>query len=312
MNPLLDPVVRNKIVFINGPQDTEGHADEDTVITYCGGNNEAEFKYVDAESGENDCQNDTETKERLKKRHRRLTDQFEAVTRQWCEEQGQREETIEKRQVLIKKLRLSQLDLDPYFRGLTAYHRDGTVPLENAGMASFDYVVNGSVTRQVMGKPSCRKSLERELCEIVDGSSVADAEAKTKKMLADGSWGQWRVNDNPSDIVKKAMASLEDVEGTNKLNVEKAEPAAPAAKEAMATNGDASETFSDAKEEQKGDNGSVAAAGAASSAPKQNMSSSPSAKRMSKSGSATTDYGKENTGSKGGLFGSLKAKIKSN
>lgn len=214
---LLDPVVRNKIVFITGPKETGDHVPETRMIKYCGGVVESEFDFVDPQPGENDIMNDTATKQKLQDRHHRLTDQFEKVTREWCASGGKDEKLDEQRQVLIKKLRLSQFELEPYTRGLTAYHRNGTLPMESPGIATFDYTIGGETTRQIMGKTTCRKSIERELCEISDGSTTVEAEKRTKEMIKDGSWGQWKVNDNSPEIKAKAVATLDDIEGTGKL-----------------------------------------------------------------------------------------------
>lgn len=212
----MDPVVRNKIVFITGPAETGNHVPETRMIKYCGGKVESEFEFVEPKSGENDIQKDAVTRDRLKDRHHRLTDQFEKITRQWCETGGKDEELNEKRQVLIKKLRLSQFELEPYTRGLTAHHRNGTLPMKAPGIATFDYIIGGKTTRQVMGKATSKKSVERELCEIADGNTTKEVEQKTKQMLQEGTWGEWRVNDNSAEMKAKAIATLEDIEGTAK------------------------------------------------------------------------------------------------
>jgi hypothetical protein len=245
---LLDPVVRNKIVFIEGPKDTGDYAPEDRIIKYCGGKVQSEFKYVESKPGENDCQKDEETKERLKARHHRITDQFEKVTREWCAGGGEEEDLNEKRQVLIKKLRLSQFELEPYTRGLTVYHRNGVLPAEHQGIATFDYALPDETVRQVIGKATCRKSIERELCEIEAGASTKQAEEKTQEMLKDGSWGDWRVNDNSAEIKEKAVASLDNLDG-------KSHPAA-------ASDSPTTPTKRTKKEPEKTSNGKEAAAAA--------------------------------------------------
>lgn len=219
---LLDPVVRNKIKFIAKPEDTEGDVPEDMMIEYCGGKVKTDFQFVDPRKGENDPQQDKETKEKLLKRHRALTDKYEEVTRAWCKAGGKDEQLQEQRDVLVKKLRLSQFELEPYTRGLTAYHRNGVLPPENAGISVFDYEQkDGPTRRQVLGRKSCRKSIEQQLYAITkERKTVKEAEQQTLSALKDGSWGQWRVNDNSEEVKKTALASLTDLDNTGKVDLD--------------------------------------------------------------------------------------------
>lgn len=228
---LLDPVVRNKIKFIASPADTEGDVPEDQMIEYCGGKVKSEFTFVDAREGENSPQEDTETKERLLRRHRSLTDKFEEVTRAWCAAGGKDEALQKAREVLGKKLRLSQFELEPYTRGLTVYHRNGVLPPENYGISVFDYELpNEPLRRQVLGRRTCRKSVEQDLYDIAKNrTSAKEAEEKTDKAIRDGSWGEWRVNDNSDEIKKVALASLEDLDNTGDLKLDNVDPKGTAA-----------------------------------------------------------------------------------
>jgi hypothetical protein len=328
---LLDPVVRNKIVFITGPAETGEHVPAERMIKYCGGEVESTFNFVEPKQGENDVQQDKETKDKLLARHRKLTDQYEKITRKWCESGGKDEQLSEQRMVLAKKMRLSQFILDPYTRGKTAYHRNGTIPEESPGIAVFDYQIGDKTTRQILGRFACQKSMERELYEIVNGSTSEEAAEKTKKMVADGTWGEWKVNDNSDEIKKTAEASLNDIEGkTDAKDL-------PKAAESDSTPAAAESTH----DEQKESNGTAAAAAAApaaaatsngdttsngdAKAPTSNgqTTRSPSnannpGPRLSnnvsspKKSAGTTDYAAEdsNGAPKKGLLGSLKAKIK--
>lgn len=240
---LLDPVVRDKIKFISTPADTEGDVPADYLIKFCGGSVTSEFKYVDPKEDENDAQKDTATKERLLKQHRALTDKFEEVTRAWCKADGKDDALQEQRAVLCKKLRLSQFELEPYTRGLSVYHRNGVLPVANPGISAFDYEVPGSPTRrQVLGRKTCRKSIEQQLVAISKGKKVSEAEAETAEALKSGSWGDWRVNDNSDEIKKGALATLTDLGETKPSGdaqpVDSAAPTAdnsPAGKNAQST-----------------------------------------------------------------------------
>jgi hypothetical protein len=228
---ILDPVVRNKIKFIASPADTEGDVPEDMMIEYCGGKVTSEFNFIEPREGENDIQQDHETKDRLLNRHRALTDKYEEVTRQWCKTGGKDEDLQEKRDILSKKIRLSQFELEPYTRGLTVYHRNGVLPPENAGISVFDYHMAGKpVRRQVLGRKTCRKSIEQELFAIVKhGAKVKDAQEQIANRVRDGSWGQWRVNDNPDEVKRVALASLDDPDNNGQLDTEHVDPQGTAA-----------------------------------------------------------------------------------
>lgn len=65
--------------------------------------------------------------------------------------------------------------------------------MDNQGMVRWDYNLENSSDniRQVYGHKQSRKSLERELAEISQGSSVKDAEAKTDRLLESKEWGDW-------------------------------------------------------------------------------------------------------------------------
>ena len=225
---LLDPVVRDKVKFISTPADTEGDVPADRMIEYCGGKVTTKFQYVESKEGENDAQKDTATKEALLTRHRAIIAKYEDVTRAWCKTGGNDERLQEQRAVLHKKLRLSQFELEPYIRGLTVYHRTGAVPVENRGVSVSDYEMPGEKTqRQVLGRKSCQKAVEQQLCNIAQGMTVQQAEDKTVEAIKNGTWGEWRVNDNSEEIRKAARESLEDLQSPAENTVDADAKTAP-------------------------------------------------------------------------------------
>lgn len=328
---LLDPVVRNKIVFISTPDDTNGDVAADRMIEYCGGTVTTEFDYIDPKEGENDPQNDADVKQKLLARHRRLTDQFEVETRAWCKTGGKDAGLQEKRDILCKKLRLSQYELEPYTRGLSVYHRNGVLPAGNQGISVFDYKTSGGkLDRQILGRKTCRKSVERELRDIIqNGVKVKDAEAKTAKALQDGSWGSWQVNDNDENTKRVALASLEDAENTGNIDPSSQPSNGGAQATIVQQVGKADEVkaqLREARQDQTGDEGAntkptenkangVERSGSTEATNKDNSSASntPPRKANASASSGSTDYSKEgppdNYIQKKGLFGSLKAKI---
>lgn len=218
---LLDPVVRNKIKFISSPKDTEGDVPEDNLIKHCGGTITSSFDYVDPIEGENRLQQDEAKKEKLLARHKALTEHFEQVTREWCKTSGKDTALTEQREIIARKLRLSHFDLEPYTRGLTVYHRNGVLPKGNPGISVFDYEVPGKTTqRQILGRKTCQKTTELELYDIIkNGSLVKDAEEKIAQALRDGTWGEWRNNDNTEEIKKVAHESLTDLKSNERETV---------------------------------------------------------------------------------------------
>lgn len=210
---LLDPVVRDKVKFINTPADTQGDVPAEKMIEYCGGKVTTQFKYEDAVEGENSAQEDTATKDNLLKRHHAIIDKYEEVTRAWCKAGGKDEALQEQRDVLQKKLRLSRFELEPYVRGLTVYHRTGALPTQNRGISVSDYELKGQTTkREVLGRKTCQKSIEQQLYAIVkEGLTVQQAEERTVQALKDGTWGDWKVDDNSDEVKAVASQSLKEL-----------------------------------------------------------------------------------------------------
>lgn len=192
---LLDPVVRAKVQFTNHPEELMKEIPSDNLLKYIGGNVDCIFDWVPPEEGENHLQEDLEERERRWQNHRRLCTQFEQVTRAWIDAGGQEGE--EERRILAKKLRLSHFDYEPYWRGLWVHHRNGDLPLGNPGVIRWQYPrLDSTRIRQVLGQEQSRKSILRELQEIAVGAPVDVAEAHTKEMLKDGSWGRWDTCDD--------------------------------------------------------------------------------------------------------------------
>lgn len=162
------------------------------------------FEWVDPVEGENNMQKNTAERERRWNRHRQLSDEFESVTRAWILSNGK--ENDERRRVLAKKLRLSQFEFEPYWRGKTVHHRNGDLPPGNPGIVRWQYKLkSGEKIRQIVGKRQCKKTLVRELQEIAVGASVDFVEQRTITMIDDGSWGHWSTLEDlpppPTDFV---------------------------------------------------------------------------------------------------------------
>lgn len=88
---------------------------------------------------------------------------------------------------MTKKLRLAQYNQEPYIRGKTPYHRNGT--LDGQGKVKWVYTQkNGEVYHHIVGRKACAATLSRELREIEEGKSLKEVQAKTDKALEDRDW----------------------------------------------------------------------------------------------------------------------------
>jgi hypothetical protein len=98
------------------------------------------FEWIAPEAGENDKLLDTATRERLMGIHSKLAAEYERITRQWTSARGsaQDAELTEQRRILVKKLRVSQFGLEPYTRGVTIHHRNGTLVAGNPGIVRWE------------------------------------------------------------------------------------------------------------------------------------------------------------------------------
>ncbi|UZJ55538.1 hypothetical protein CBS101457_004858 [Exobasidium rhododendri] len=191
---LLDPIVRAKVQFTNKPHELMNVIPKEHLLKHIGGEVDIDFDWVPSVEGENDLHSNTAERNSRRDNHRRLCQQFEDVTRLWCASSG--EECQEERRILGKKLRLSHFDYEPYWLGSWVHHRNGNLPVDNPGIVRWQYpMINGAKVREVMGHEESRRSIVRELQEIAVGASVDFAEARTKQLLKEGTWGDWRTCD---------------------------------------------------------------------------------------------------------------------
>lgn len=192
---LLDPVVRAKVRFTNKPEELMEEIPRKHMLRYIGGDVDVEFDWVPPVEGENDLHENKEEVEKRWENHRRLCDEFEKVTRKWAESKGQ--EFDQERRTLIKRLRVSHMDYDPFWRGRWVHDRNGDLSQKNPGMIRWQYpMVDGTKTREILGHDTCRKTLVRELQEIAVGAPVDFVEARTQQLIKEGKWGDWNTCDD--------------------------------------------------------------------------------------------------------------------
>lgn len=176
LGPMLDPVVRSKVKFTKKPEDLD-LVPRERLLSNMGGYNVNEFEFVEPEEGENDQTKDEEGKKRTWNNYMKLAKEYEQVTRKWCESKGKDEEVVKKRDLLVKKLRVAQFEHEPYFRGKTVYHRDGTI--DGQGVVTWNYKQkDGEVIRHVVGRKACVSTLKKEIEEIEGGADPAEVEKR--------------------------------------------------------------------------------------------------------------------------------------
>lgn len=185
LSPMLDPVVRAKVKFTKGPNDMTDRIPAERLTTELGGKVTNEFKFIEPQDGENDLHKDDKEKEERVNAYMELAKEYENVTSEWAKKG---DSAVEKRNLLIKKLRVAQFHMEPYTRGKTIYHRDGT--LDGQGIVTWLYKQkDGEEIRHIVGRRHCVAVMKREIKEVEeDNSKIADAEKKSEKALEESDY----------------------------------------------------------------------------------------------------------------------------
>ncbi|KAE8226889.1 hypothetical protein CF319_g564 [Tilletia indica] len=188
LKPLLDPVVRAKVGFTQKTKDLEDRIPVDRLVPSVEGEMITEFDFVPPQAGENKLHQDEEGRKREKGKYMDLAQQYEDATREWINTDLKDQKILDKRALLAKKLRIQQYAMEPYFRGKTVLHRDGTI--DGTGRVTWFYKQkDGRTQKHVLGRKYCVPTLKREVKEIEEeGVSVQDAEARTDKALEAKDW----------------------------------------------------------------------------------------------------------------------------
>ena len=176
LGPMLDPVVRSKVKFTKKPEDLD-IVPKERLLTNMGGENTSEFEFVEPVEGENDQTKDEDGKKRTWNNYMSIAKEYEQVTRKWCQTKGKDPKVVQQRELLVKKLRVAQFEHEPYFRGKTVYHRDGTI--DGQGVVTWEYKQkSGETIRHVVGRRSCVATLKKEIAEIEGGADPAEVEKR--------------------------------------------------------------------------------------------------------------------------------------
>ncbi|CAG8450561.1 15014_t:CDS:2 [Funneliformis mosseae] len=126
ISPLLDPVVASKITFTKTEQELMNLIPPEHLIEGLGGKDKWKYEYVHPTDDENYKMKDKIKKKELMEIRTNLENEFEFITRKLIEGPDN-DQIIKERDQLKLKLRRAQLDLDPYTRPKTYYHRIGVL-----------------------------------------------------------------------------------------------------------------------------------------------------------------------------------------
>src|SRR6266542_334834 len=122
ISPLLDPVVASKIRFTKTEQELMNLIPPEHLIEDLGGKDKWKYTYIPPIEEENYRMKDIIKKKELLEIRTNLENEFEDITRKLIEDPYNKQIINERDQLKIK-LRRAQLDLDPYIRSKTYYHR---------------------------------------------------------------------------------------------------------------------------------------------------------------------------------------------
>jgi hypothetical protein len=137
ITPLLDPVVASKIHFTKTVQDLKNFIPQEHLIEELGGEYKWKYNYIPPTEEENYRMKDEIKKNELMEIKTKSEHDFESITKKWIEDPDN-EQIINERNQLKVELRRAQLEIDPYIRSKTYYHRDGI--LDDERNVNWNYI----------------------------------------------------------------------------------------------------------------------------------------------------------------------------
>lgn len=124
LQPLLNERVQSKIKFSSSAKDLGEFISADHLPADMGGTLDWTWEYTPPRPGENDIQNDEQTRRAIEEEWRALHEAFDDATKHWIEGD---DEVTSRRTVLTKQLRLKYYQLAPYIRAMNVYQRTGVI-----------------------------------------------------------------------------------------------------------------------------------------------------------------------------------------
>lgn len=166
LQPMLDPVVRDKIKFSSKAVDLKDYASTAKLRKGMGGTLDWEWDYIEPDPHENDLMKDTETVKAMQAEYDDLARQFEKATQDWVaagDTDDQAPDETFRREVIAKQLRLTALRMNRYVRAKNVYQRAGI--LKDDGSFEWEYPQkDGKMIKQVVNDrhniPAIRKWLQ--------------------------------------------------------------------------------------------------------------------------------------------------------
>ncbi|PWY97904.1 hypothetical protein BCV70DRAFT_42950 [Testicularia cyperi] len=166
LQPMLDPVVRDKIKFSSKAGDLADYVPLSKLRKGMGGTMDWEWDYIEPQPGENDIQNDKKSRDKVLAEHKKLTDEFEEVTRKWIQSSSDDDDkdSSYRREVLGKQIRLKVYQMSPFVRAKNVYQRSGI--LKDDGSFTWEYPqTNGKPQEQTVNDRHCYGALIKWLQE---------------------------------------------------------------------------------------------------------------------------------------------------
>lgn len=152
LQPMLDPVVRDKIKFSSKAKDLEELVPASKIRKGMGGTMDWDWDYIEPQAGENDLMKDTKSRSKIEAEMKELTDKFEEATQEWFETTSKDDENPDlayRREVLAKQIRLKHYQLQPFNRAKNIYQRAGIMTMD--GTVTWEYPqTNGKTITQVV------------------------------------------------------------------------------------------------------------------------------------------------------------------
>lgn len=125
----LDPVVAAKVHFTNNLNEIDEFIPRSQLLKELEGDEDWEYSYKEPVPGENDAMKDTESRDKLIAVREKLFKEYEEATMEWLQnpkgEPGKAAKS--KRSEIVKQMKESYWQLDPYIRARSLYDRIGII-----------------------------------------------------------------------------------------------------------------------------------------------------------------------------------------
>lgn len=166
LQPMLDPVVRDKIKFSSKAPELIDYIPPEKLRTGMGGTMEWDWDYIEPDPKENDDQKDTEKVKAMWDQFMGLAQEYEDLTQDWIDAGDHDDDDPDlthQREVCAKKLRLCALQMTPFIRARNVYQRAGILTDDGSVHWEYPQKSGDSETQDVNTKhniPGLKKWLE--------------------------------------------------------------------------------------------------------------------------------------------------------